>query len=120
MKFTVTATYTTAITVDIDESNTTQAYLKACEMSLSDFEQVKDSGVLKVHDITLSDANFSDEQLAFMTAYQNSVAVAERDTVKKYMVARDRENFDGDDHPDYSNITDAHEVWDHARRFFTK
>jgi len=118
MKYTVKATYTRLVIVDIEAHDADKAFLLAKEMNVTQFDQIKDSGVLKLFEIELSDANFTDEQLAFMQAYQNSVAVADRVVVKKYMLARDRENFDGDEHPDYSNITDAHEVWYHAKKFF--
>ena len=120
MKYTVTATYTTALTVDIDESNTTQAYLKACEMSLMDFEQVKDSGVLKVHEVALSDANFTADQLAFMEAYQTNVAVAHKSVVQKFMLSEDDDEFYKDHSDTYSGLADARGVWEDAKRFFTK
>ena len=120
MKFTITATYTTALTVDIDESNTTQAYLKACEMSLSDFEQVKDSGVLKVHEVTLSDANLDEEQIAFVEAYLSNVASANRDTVIKFLLAKDHDTFYEEHGSEYySGLADARGVWYDAMKFFT-
>ena len=120
MKYTVKATYTTALTVDIDESNTTQAYLKACKMSLMDFEQVKDSGVLKVHEVELSDANFTADQLAFMEAYQTNVAVANKSVVQKFMLSEDDDEFYKDHSDTYSGLADARGVWEDAKRFFTK
>ena len=118
MKYTVKATYTSILLVDIEANDVEKALSIAREMDVTQFQQFKDSSVLKLQEIELSDSNFTDEQLAFMQAYQNSVAVADRVTVKKYMLAREGENFDGDYHPDYSNITDAHEVWFHAKKFY--
>ena len=121
MIYTVKATYTTALTVDIDESNSTQAYLKACEMSLSYFEQVKDSGILKVHEVTLSNANLNEEQLAFVEAYLSNVASADRDTVVKFLLAKDHDTFcetHGDEY--YTGLADARGVWYDAKQFFTK
>jgi hypothetical protein len=118
MKYTIKATYTTALTVDIDESNTTQAYLKACEMSLMDFEQVKDSGVLKVHEVTLSEANFTEEQLAFMKAYLTNVAVADKSVVKAFMLSEDDDEFYKDHSETYSGLADARGIWEDAKHFY--
>jgi hypothetical protein len=73
MKYTIKATYTTELSIEIEASNTTQAYLKTNDLHFTEFEQIKDSGILKVHDVTLSEANFTEEQLAFMKAILTKV-----------------------------------------------
>jgi hypothetical protein len=120
MKYTVKATYTSILTADIVANDADKAFQKAKEMDLTQFEQVKDSGVLKIQEIELSDANFTEEQVAFMKAYLKGVAVADRDTVKAYLLGKLDDHFDNDYHPDYSNITDALEVWSYAKEFYTK
>jgi hypothetical protein len=86
-----------------------------------DFEQVKDSGVLKVHEVTLSDANLDEEQLAFVEAYLSNVASANRDTVIKFLLAKDHDTFyeeHGDEY--YTGLADARGVWYDAKIFFAK
>jgi len=116
MKYTVKATYTRLVIVDIEAHDADKAFLLAKEMNVTQFDQIKDSGVLKLQEIELSDANFTDEQLAFMEAYQHGVAIADRDSVKKYLLGMSDENFDPDSH--CTSLGDAYEVWHHAKKFF--
>lgn len=121
MKYTVTATYTTLLTVDIEADNKEEAYRLASDMHLSQFEQNKDSGVLKLTEIVVSDANFTEEQLAFIEAYLTNVASAERATVKNFLLAKDHDTFceeHGDEY--YTGLADARGVWYDAKQFFTK
>jgi hypothetical protein len=55
-----------------------------------------------------------------MEAYLRKVAIADRDTVKKYLLGMSDDNFDPDLHPDYSSLGDAHGVWYEAKQFFAK
>ena len=48
MKFTVTAAYISRHTVDIEAGNSNEAFMIATDMDISRFEQVKDSGALKM------------------------------------------------------------------------
>jgi hypothetical protein len=120
MKYTIKATYTTELSIEIEASNTTQAYLKTNDLHFTEFEQIKDSGILKVHDVTLSEANFTEEQLAFIKAYSTNVAVADDDVVKAFVLIDDHDEFYKDHSDIYSGLADARGVWEDAKRFFTK
>lgn len=55
MKFTVTAAYISRHTVDIEAGNSNEAFTIAMDMDVSQFEQVKDSGALKIQDVVKSE-----------------------------------------------------------------
>jgi len=118
MKYTIKATYTTELSIEIEASNTTQAYLKTNDLHFTEFEQIKDSGILKVHDVTLSEANFTEEQLAFMKAYLTNVAVADKSVVKVFMLSEDDDEFYKDHSETYTGLADARGVWEDAKRFY--
>jgi hypothetical protein len=120
MKYTVKATYTTSLKVDIEAKNQEEAYRMASCMHLSEYEQDKDSGALKLFEIVVSDANFSEEQLAFMKAYSTNVAVAEKSVVKEFMLSQDDDEFYKDHSETYSGLADARGVWEDAKRFFAQ
>ena len=120
MKYTVKATYTTSLKVDVEAKDMTQAYNMAKDMQLSQFEQDKDSGVLKLSGIQVSDANFTDEQIAFIKAYSTNVAVADDEVTKAFGLSGDHDEFYKDHSDTYSGLADARGVWEDAKRFFTK
>ena len=120
MKYTVKATYTTSLKVDIEAKDMTQAYNMAKDMQLSEFEQVKDSGVLKLFGIEVSNANFTDEQLAFIKAYSTNVAVADDEVTKAFVLSDDHDEFYKDHSDTYGGLADARGVWEDAKRFFAQ
>ena len=121
MKYTVKATYTTSLKVDIEAKNQEEAYRMASCKDLSEYEQEKDSGVLKLSGIAVSDANLDEEQLAFTEAYLSNVASANRDTVIKFLLAKDHDTFYEEHGGEYySGLADARGVWYDAKQYFTK
>lgn len=120
MKYTVKATYASLHKAEVEAENADQAYQKARELDLSQFEQVKDSGVLEIIEAEVADANFTDEQLAFIKAYSTNVAVADDDVVKAFLLIDDHDEFYKDHSDTYSGLADARGVWEDAKRFFTK
>jgi len=120
MKYTVKATYTTSLKVDVEAKDINEAHQIAKDMQLSQFEQVKDSGVLKLFGIEVSNANFTDEQLAFIKAYSTNVAVADDHVVKAFVLSDDHDEFYKDHSDTYSGLADAHGVWRDAKNFFAK
>lgn len=120
MKYTVKATYTTSLKVDVEAKDMNQAYDMTSNMLVSQFEQDKDSGVLKLSGIQVSDANFTDEQLAFIKAYSTNVAVADDDVAKAFVLSNDHDEFYKDHSDTYSGLADAHGVWRDAKNFFAK
>jgi len=120
MKYTVKSAFITHLTAEIEADNYDEAYRLA---SLIDFDNFKTTGTedIKIKDITLSDANFTAEQLAFTEAYLSNVASADRDTVKKFLLAKDHDTFceeHGDEY--YTGLADARGVWYDAKQFFAK
>ena len=120
MKYTVKATYTTSLKVDVEAKDMTQAYNMTSNMLVSQFEQDKDSGVLKLSGIQVSDANFTDEQLAFIKSYSTNVAVADDDVAKAFVLSSDHDEFYKDHSDTYSGLADARGVWEDAKRFFAQ
>ena len=120
MKYTVKATYTTSLKVDVEAKDINEAHQMAKDMQLSQFEQVKDSGVLKLFEIEVSNANFTDEQLAFIKAYSTNVAVADDYVVKAFVLSDDHDEFYKDHSDTYSGLADARGVWEDAKRFFAQ
>lgn len=120
MKYTVTASFITNCIAEVEAENADDAYQIAKQMDGGDFKQTE-LGDWKIEEITLSDANFTEEQLAFIEAYQTNVASADRDTVKKFLLAKDHDTFceiHGDEY--YTGLADARGVWYDAKQFFTK
>ncbi len=120
MKYTVKATYTTSLKVDVEAKNQEEAYRMASCMHLSEYEQDKDSGALKLFEIVVSNANFTDEQLAFIKAYSTNVAVADDHVVKAFVLSDDHDEFYKDHSDTYSGLADAHGVWRDAKNFFAQ
>ncbi len=119
MKYTVKATYTTSLKVDVEAKNQEEAYRMASCMHLSEYEQDKDSGALKLFEIVVSNANFTDEQLAFIKAYSTNVAVADDHVVKAFVLSDDHDEFYKEHGGEYySGLADARGVWYDAMKFF--
>jgi len=128
MKYTVKSAFITHLTAEIEADNYDHAYRLASLLA----DKTKDDSVslrwtttgvesAKIKEITLSDANFTAEQLAFTEAYLSNVASADRDTVKKFLLAKDHDTFceeHGDEY--YTGLADARGVWYDAKQFFTK
>jgi hypothetical protein len=128
MKYTIKSAFITNVTAEIEADNYDHAYRLASLIA----NKTKDDSVslryettgtedIKIKDITLSDANFTAEQLAFTEAYLSNVASADRDTVKKFLLAKDHDTFceeHGDEY--YTGLADARGVWYDAKIFFAK
>ena len=120
MKYTVTASFITNCVAEVTANNADEAYQIAKDMDGGEFSQTKQDD-WKIQDVKLSDSNFTDEQLAFMEAYQRSVADAPRDVVKQYMLFEDDDKFYkewGSEY--YTGLADARGVWEFAKKFYTK
>jgi hypothetical protein len=120
MKYKVTASFITNCVAEVTANNADEAYQIAKDMDGGEFSQTKQDD-WKIQDVKLSDSNFTDEQLAFMEAYQRSVADAPRDVVKQYMLFEDDDKFYkewGSEY--YTGLADARGVWEFAKKFYTK
>jgi hypothetical protein len=73
---------------------------------------------MEIKDITLSEENFTEEQLAFMKAYLTNVAVANKSVVKAFMLSEDDDEFYKDHSETYSGLADARGMWEDAKRFY--
>jgi hypothetical protein len=73
---------------------------------------------MEIKDITLSEENFTEEQLAFMKAYLTNVAVANKSVVKAFMLSKDDDEFYKDHSETYSGLADARGMWEDAKRFY--
>ena len=128
MKYTIKSAFITHQTAEIEADDYDHAYRLASLL----LNKTKDDAVSlhfktteieskKIKEITLSDANLSEEQLAFVEAYLSNVASADRDTVVKFLLAKDHDTFceaHGDEY--YTGLADARGVWYDAKQFFTK
>jgi len=122
MKYTVKSAFITNLTAEIEADNYDEAYRLASFLDNSTINyKTTETEDIKIKDITLSDANLDEEQLAFVEAYLSNVASADRDTVIKFLLAKDHDTFceeHGDEY--YSGLADARGVWYDAKRFFAK
>jgi len=128
MKYTVKSAFITHQTTEIEADDYDHAYRLASLL----INKTKDDAVslhfkttevegMKIKEITLSDDNLNEEQLAFVEAYLSNVASADRDTVVKFLLAKDHDTFcetHGDEY--YTGLADARGVWYDAKQFFTK
>jgi hypothetical protein len=119
MKYKVTASYITNCVAEVTADNADEAYRIAKDMDGGDFKQTE-LGDWKIQEITLSENNFTEEQLAFIKAYSTNVAVADDDVVKAFVLIDDHDEFYKDHSDTYSGLADARGVWEDAKRFFTK
>jgi hypothetical protein len=121
MKYTVNSTFITNLTAEIEADSYDEAYRIASLSAVSVIYKTTETESVKIKEIVLSDDNFIPEQLAFIESYLTNVASADRDTVKKFLLAKDHDEFCelyGDEY--YTGLADAHGVWYDAKKFFTK
>jgi hypothetical protein len=122
MKYTVKSAFITNLTAEIEADNYDEAYRLASFLDNSTINyKTTETEDIKIKDITLSDANLDEEQLAFVEAYLSNVASANRDTVIKFLLAKDHDTFYEEHGSEYySGLADARGVWYDAMKFFTK
>jgi len=127
MKYTIKSAFITNVTAEIEADNYDHAYRLASLLA----DKTKDDSVslrwtttgvesAKIKEITLSDDNFTAEQLAFIKAYSTNVAVADDDVVKAFVLSDDHDEFYKDHSDTYSGLADAHGVWRDAKNFFAQ
>jgi hypothetical protein len=120
MKYTIKSAFITNVTAEVEADNYDHAYKIASQFGYDNYEKV-DVEDVKIKEINLSNDNFNSEQRAFIEAYLSNVASADRDTVKKFLLAKDHDTFceeHGDEY--YSGLADARGVWYDAKRFFAQ
>ena len=120
MKYTVKSAFITNVSAEIEADDFDQAYRIASLIDPDNYKTVEIEDI-KIKDISLSNENFNAEELAFIESYLTNVASADRDTVKKFLLAEDHDDFcekHGDEY--YTGLADARGVWCDAKRFFTK
>ena len=121
MKYTINSAFITNLTAEIEADNYDDAYRIASLSALSAIYKTTGTESVKIKEIVLSNDNFDAEQLAFIESYLTNVASADRDTVKKFLLAKDHDEFcdlHGDEY--YTGLADARGVWYDAKQFFTK
>jgi hypothetical protein len=125
MKYTIKSSFITNVTAEIQADDYDHAHrlanllinkTKDDSVSLN----FKTTGVesMKIKEITLSEDNFTEEQLAFMKAYLTNVAVANKSVVKAFMLSQDDDEFYKDHSDTYSGLADARGMWEDAKRFY--
>ena len=115
----VTASFITNCVAEVTANNADEAYQIAKDMDGGEFSQTKQDD-WKIQEITLSENNFTEEQLAFIKAYSTNVAVADDDVVKAFVLSDDHDEFYKDHSDTYSGLADAHGVWRDAKNFFAQ
>lgn len=125
MKYTIKSSFITNVTAEIQADDYDHAHrlanllinkTKDDSVSLN----FKTTGVesMEIKEITLSEDNFTEEQLAFMKAYLTNVAVANKSVVKAFMLSQDDDEFYKDHSDTYSGLADARGMWEDAKRFY--
>jgi hypothetical protein len=125
MKYTIKLAFITNVAAEIEADDFDHAHrlanllinkTKDDSVSLN----LKTTGVesMEIKDITLSEDNFTEEQLAFMKAYLTNVAVANKSVVKAFMLSQDDDEFYKDHSETYSGLADARGMWEDAKRFY--
>ena len=128
MKYTIKLAFITHQTAQIEADDYDHAY-KLASLLINKTEndavslnfKTTEIESKKIKEIVLSEDNFTAEQLAFIESYLTNVASADRDTVKKFLLAKDHDEFcnlHGDEY--YTGLADARGVWYDAKQFFTK
>ena len=122
MKYTIKSSFITNVTAEIQADDYDHAHrlanllinkTKDDSVSLN----FKTTGVenMEIKEITLSEDNFTEEQLAFMKAYHSNVGSAPSDVVKAFILSESHDEFcreHGNEY--YSGLADAIGVWDDA------
>tara|TARA_R110002126_G_scaffold63690_2_gene163273 strand:+ start:788 stop:1177 length:390 start_codon:yes stop_codon:yes gene_type:complete len=125
MKYTIKLAFITHQTAEIEADDFDHAHRLANLL----INKTKDDSVslnfkttevesMEIKDITLSEDNFTEEQLAFMKAYLTNVAVANKSVVKAFMLSQDDDEFYKDHSETYSGLADARGMWEDAKRYF--
>jgi len=117
MKYKVTARYTTFCTIEVDADNTSDAFEKAFATDLRDYI-LSSPEDFEMKDAELLEENFTEEQQAFMKAYDNNVGSAPSEVVKAFMLAKEDDDFYEDHTEYYSSLADARGVWEDAKAYF--
>ena len=114
MKYKVTAQYTIFCNIEVDADSTSDAFEKAFASDLKDYTHSSPED-FEMKDAELLEANFTEEQQAFMKAYHSNVGSAPSDVVKAFILSESHDEFCreyGNEY--YSGLADAIGVWDDA------
>ena len=114
MKYKVTARYTIFCNIEVDADSTSDAFEKAFASDLKDYTHSSPED-FEIKDAELLEANFTEEQQAFMKAYHSNVGSAPSDVVKAFILSENHDEFcreHGNEY--YSGLADAIGVWDDA------
>jgi hypothetical protein len=114
MKYKVTARYTIFCNIEVDADSTSDAFEKAFASDLKDYTHSSPED-FEIKDAELLEANFTEEQQAFMKAYHSNVGSAPSDVVKAFILSESHDEFcreHGNEY--YSGLADAIGVWDDA------
>lgn len=114
MKYKVTARYTIFCNIEVDADSTSDAFEKAFASDLKDYTHSSPED-FEMKDAELLEANFTEEQQAFMQAYHSNVGSAPSDVVKAFILSESHDEFCreyGNEY--YSGLADAIGVWDDA------
>jgi hypothetical protein len=114
MKYKVTARYTIFCNIEVDANSTSDAFEKAFASDLKDYTHSSPED-FEIKDAELLEANFTEEQQAFMKAYHSNVGSAPSDVVKAFILSESHDEFcreHGNEY--YSGLADAIGVWDDA------
>ena len=114
MKYKVTARYTIFCNIEVDAGSTSDAFEKAFASDLKDYTHSSPED-FEIKDAELLEANFTEEQQAFMKAYHSNVGSAPSDVVKAFILSESHDEFcreHGNEY--YSGLADAIGVWDDA------
>ena len=114
MKYKVTARYTIFCNIEVDADSTSDAFEKAFASDLKDYNHSSPED-FEMKDAELLEANFTEEQQAFMKAYHSNVGSAPSDVVKAFILSESHDEFCreyGNEY--YSGLADAIGVWDDA------
>ena len=114
MKYKVTARYTIFCNIEVDADSTSDAFEKAFASDLKDYTHSSPED-FEMKDAELLEANFTEEQQAFMKAYHSNVGSAPSDVVIAFILSESHDEFCreyGNEY--YSGLADAIGVWDDA------
>jgi len=125
MKYTIKSAFITHQIAEIEADDYDHAYKlahllinKTKDDSVSLHFKTTEIESRKIKEISLSEDNFTEEQLAFMKAYLTNVAVADKSVVKAFMLSQDDDEFYKDHSETYSGLADARGMWEDAKRFY--
>lgn len=121
MKYKVIASYRTYCATEVEADSKDEAIQKAQAMDGGDFEPIdlpNDDGDWTIQKVELLEANFTEEQQAFMKAYLNNVADAPIQVVQAFILSKEDDDFYEDYTEYYSGLADARGVWEDAKTFF--